>query len=59
MYKMVSEYGNAVYYVSTETEKERLLRLGFHEETAATGQIKKPKTADGGKRNAKAEKDKN
>lgn len=57
MYKMVSEYGNAVYYVDTETEKERFLRLGYHEETA--GQIKKPKAAGGGKRNAKTEKDKN
>lgn len=59
MFKMVSEYGNAVYYADTETEKERFLRLGFHEETETAGQIKKPKAAGGGKRNAKTEKDKN
>ena len=32
MYKMVSEYGNAIYFVETESEKEKMVRLGFHEE---------------------------
>lgn len=32
MFKMVSEYGNAVYYVETKTEKEDLERRGFTEE---------------------------
>ena len=32
MFKMVSEYGNAIYFVETESEKEKMVRLGFHEE---------------------------
>lgn len=51
MYKMISEYGNAIYYVDTESERQRFLRLGFSEE--------KPETAKGVKRNVKTKKDKN
>lgn len=31
-YKMVSEYGNAIYYVNTERERNEFLRRGYHEE---------------------------
>ena len=45
-YKMVSEYGNAIYYVDTERAKEDLIRRGYHEEKpkAAAPKENKPKT---------------
>lgn len=31
-FRMVSEYGNAIYYVKTERERDEFLRKGYREE---------------------------
>lgn len=31
-YKLVNDYGNAIYYAETEQERNELLSRGFHEE---------------------------
>ena len=51
-YKMVSEYGNVIYNVNTEREKEDLERRGFKCEPQAD----KPKTSEKrGAKNVKSE----
>ena len=40
MFKMVSEYGNVVFYVDTEREKENFERLGFKEEESEKKEAK-------------------
>lgn len=51
MFKMVSEYGNAVYYVETKTEKEDLERRGFTEEKT---EEEKPTAKSRGVKNERA-----
>ena len=42
VYRMVNEYGNALYEVKTEREREEFIRRGFHEEPQTA--VEEPKT---------------
>ncbi len=41
VYRMVSRYGNVIYEVKTEREREEFIRKGFHEEPQTA--VEKPK----------------